>query len=570
MKKYVFLFLLLISSIGCNAQIDTLFWFAPPDLTEMHQQVPIRFCFSTYDQPASVTIDQPANLNFEPVQLTLAADSFAIYDFSEWVDSVETKPFNTILNRGFRIRSSSPISCYYASVGFNSEIYALKGANGLGTDFLVPMQTRLSNYTGYLSPSSIEIIATEDSTRIEIVAMVSIADTVLGTIPAGQHIVIWLNQGQSYAVRAADHSGAGHLAGTRISSSKPIVVNSTDDSVDSEQGCADLIGDQIVPISMLGQRYVALRNNSDFERIYLFPIENGTRVTLNGDAQPMLNQGNIQEVTLTDTATLILSDKPLAVFQITAKSCELGGTMLPHYKCTGSFEVKYLRSSSEIIVTIVTGTDYTADFLINGNDRIITADDFHTLPYDTTIAYCVKNISQYIPENSLMTVTNRTGRFQLGILDATSGGDCSYGFFSDYARSATLALTSPTTICEGTDYEFTYDGENVDHIIIYGDNGIRLDHPPYVIHNMDASKAGRYWIEADAASGCQIQLTDSIDISLIPGYCEHLFDTIQEGETYLFESTEYTEDGDYHHAYGTNEYGCDSLHILHLAVRRTR
>lgn len=568
-RKYGLLLALLLLTFNCSAQIDTIFWFAPPDLTEQHQQVPIRFCFSTYDRSASIVVDQPANPYFPPVQLTLAADSFAIYDFSEWVDSVETKPINTVLNRGFRVQSTTPISCYYESVGNNSEIYALKGTNGMGTDFLVPMQTWLSNYTGYPSPSSIEIIATEDSTRIEILSPVPLADTVHGTISANQRIVIWLDRGQSYAIRATNYEGYGHLANTRIQSNKPIVVNSTDDSVDSQQGCVDLIGDQIVPISMLGKRYVALRNNSEFERIYLFPVENSTHVTINGEHQPVLNQGSIQEIQLTDTANLIISDKPLAVFQITANSCELGGTMLPHFECTGSFEVKHMRSASQIIITIVTGTDYVSDFLLNGNANIITADDFAQSPYDSTISYCVKDVSNWVPYNSLMTLTNLTGRFQLGIIDGTDGGDCSYGFFSDYARAATLTLTSDTTICGGADYEFTYEGENVSNVTIRGANGIRLDHPPYVVYNMDVTKAGRYWIEADATSGCQQRLIDSVDISILPGYSEHLFDTIQEGETYIFEGVEYSEAGNYSHTYGANEYGCDTMHILHIAVHRT-
>ena len=156
---------MLLSSV-CHAQTDTVFWFAAPDLSINHQQTPIRFCFTTYSQPATITVSQPANNGYTHFTITLPADSFYVYDVSAWVDSIETKPVNTVLNRGFLITSTAPISCYYESVGNNSEIYTLKGNNALGTDFVIPMQfIHPSNY-GSRSPSSIEIIAAEDSTLI--------------------------------------------------------------------------------------------------------------------------------------------------------------------------------------------------------------------------------------------------------------------------------------------------------------------------------------------------------------------------------------------------------------------
>ena len=81
------------------AQTDTVFWFAPPDLEISHQQVPIRFCLTTYDDPAVVTFSQPANASFVPVSFNIPANNFHVYDVSDLVDIMETKPINTIVSR---------------------------------------------------------------------------------------------------------------------------------------------------------------------------------------------------------------------------------------------------------------------------------------------------------------------------------------------------------------------------------------------------------------------------------------------------------------------------------------
>lgn len=234
--KYIILFLFLFV-VTAKAQTDTVFWFAPPDLEASHQQVPIRFCFTTYDEPSTITFMQPANSSFTPVSFTIAADSFFIYDVSSMVDIMETKPINTVIDRGVYITSTTPVSCYYESVGNNSEMYTLKGKNALGTDFLVPMQNWLSNYF-YTSTSSIELIATEDNTVVQITAPVALR----GGIAADSTITIVLQRGQSYSVRANETGGLAHLHNTYIHSNKPIAVNTTDDSVYAS-GCYDLLGD---------------------------------------------------------------------------------------------------------------------------------------------------------------------------------------------------------------------------------------------------------------------------------------------------------------------------------------
>jgi hypothetical protein len=59
-----------------------------------------------------------------------------------------------------------------------------------------------------------------------------------------------------------------HLGGTRVESNKPIAISTSDDSVAANPyaGCRDLIGDQIVPTSIIGTEYVAMRGRLGEEK----------------------------------------------------------------------------------------------------------------------------------------------------------------------------------------------------------------------------------------------------------------------------------------------------------------
>ena len=65
MKKIMSFFLLLLLTIGSGySQIDTVFWFAAPDITAGHSHTPITICVASFGNPATVTVSQPANASF--------------------------------------------------------------------------------------------------------------------------------------------------------------------------------------------------------------------------------------------------------------------------------------------------------------------------------------------------------------------------------------------------------------------------------------------------------------------------------------------------------------------------
>ena len=155
--RYSLLLLLLIVVITgrLNAQIDQEFWFAPPDLTQgtqgeinsgNYRDRPIQLVVSTINEPAQVTIWQPANLSFTPIVINLAATATQSVFLTQWINQIETRFPDSVMNTGMLIRSTAPITAYYElGAASNRDIISLKGKNSLGTFFYTPFQTLFQN-----------------------------------------------------------------------------------------------------------------------------------------------------------------------------------------------------------------------------------------------------------------------------------------------------------------------------------------------------------------------------------------------------------------------------------------
>jgi hypothetical protein len=98
--------------------------------------------------------------------------------------------------------------------------------------------------------SAFEIVATEDNTIVTITP----SQNILGHT-AGTPFQITLNKGQTYSAVASGITAGAHLGGSKITSNKPIAVTIKDDSV-ANNGCRDMMGDQIVPTSIIGNEYM--------------------------------------------------------------------------------------------------------------------------------------------------------------------------------------------------------------------------------------------------------------------------------------------------------------------------
>ena len=562
MKKCVFLIAFVLMALGGFAQIDTEFWFAAPDLEVNHAQEPIRFCIVAYEQGATVEFEQPANPLFTPRTFHLEPNDFYVYDVSSIIYMVETQPYNTVLDYGFYIHSDNPVSIYYEADNNNSENFSLKGRNALGTQFVVPMQYSYENY--YSSTCSrVEVVASQDGTEVTFVPSVPIK----GGGQAGVPVTVTLNRGQSYAIEAASPQGSAHLRNTRVTATKPIAVNSSDDSVNLN-GHYDFVGDQIVPTDLLGTDYIAIWNYNSEEYLYFFPTEDNTNIYLNGSNVPVATLNIGQEYThhLTSAVVYIHADHPIAVFQLSSSSSsEFGGTVLPQISCTGSRKTVYKRqSTSNLVVTLIVGTAYTDGFVLNGNTTYITASDFTPVPANPDYSYCRKNVTNYVPNNGLLALENTysEGFFHLGLLTGDEANTWTYGYFSDYQPYAYAEFQMADTYCSGQDIEFLYVTENVSNLRLVLPDGTETE-LPYMLPNVQSGQSGHYALRGEDCNG--VRILDEIDIS-ISEPTEATFE-LEGCTTVVWNGITFNHSVDTTWTVpGAGQNDCDSIYTFHVTV----
>ena len=560
MRIALFTIVLCFISISGFAQIDTEFWFAAPDLEVNHAQAPIRFCVVSYEEAANVVFEQPANPNYNLQSFHINANDCYVYDVSNIINMVETQPYNEVLNYGFYIHSDTPVSIYYESDNNNSEIYSLKGRNALGTSFVIPTQYTFENF--YSSTCSrVEVIAIEDDTEVTFMPSVPIKG---GGMP-GVPVIVSLNRGQSYAIEAASPQPSAHIRNTRVTSTKPIAVNTSDDSVNLD-GHYDLVGDQIVPIDLMGTDYIAIWNNNPNEYLYFFPTVDNTNIYLNGNSLPAatLNVGQEYDCRINTPVVYIHADYPIAVFQMSSSSLnEFGGTVLPQISCTGSRKTVYKRqSTSNLVVTLIVRTQYTDGFRLNGNANYINASDFAPVPANTEYSYCKKDVTAYVPTNGLLSLENiyPDGYFHLGILTGIDG-TWNYGYFSDYQPYAFAEFQMADTYCSGQDIEFMYSTENVSnlHLILPDGTEAQL---PYILYNAQVEHSGHYSLQGEDCNGVRVLdemdiiVTDPVETTISLEGCSHV-----EWNGISFN---HSIDSTWFAPAGSN--GCDSIFRLNLTV----
>lgn len=150
-KSLGLLFIAALMSLTSNAQTDTAFWFGAPAITAGHGNSPIIMRLSSYASPADILITMPANPSFAPIPVHLDPYSAFSANLTSFLNQIETKPVNTVLNNALKVVSTSNISAYYEMQGkpgasaFNPEIFALKGNISKGKAFMIPGQNRFAN-----------------------------------------------------------------------------------------------------------------------------------------------------------------------------------------------------------------------------------------------------------------------------------------------------------------------------------------------------------------------------------------------------------------------------------------
>ncbi|NOQ28449.1 MAG: PKD domain-containing protein [Bacteroidales bacterium] len=463
LKYTIFLIFTFVLSNEILCQTDREFWFAAPDFTSGHcaggtcpGDEPIYLRFATFDVEATVRVELPAyngGAGYLIEEFTMGIQDYYSIDLSAIKALIETThPINPLpYETGIHITSTNLISAYYEFDSFyNQEIFALKGKNALGKKFIAPFQNMYRNdWAGYDPDplSTINIVATQDATQIRI----TLSNADMEGHVASDVFDIFLDEGETYVVKANVAAAAGHLGGTIIEviAGGDIAVTIDDDSVFNDVGtCRDAVGDQIVPTDVTGKEYIIMRGPlPTTERAFIYPIDDNTEIEVNGVSigfYDILNPA-VVVIPLGSEAIHIKGDTSLYVFHVSGMSCEIGGALLPTIDgCTGSLQVTYYRSNTNdfwlFLMTKAGNEDSFVFEYADGSSFNLPSTWFTAI--GTTGWMVLKNANYKFanalgggfPQGQATKIINTKDVFHMGVLNGKTNTTFKYGYFSDFVQ----------------------------------------------------------------------------------------------------------------------------------------
>ncbi len=528
-----------LNSLDVIAQQDTLFWFAAPDIIAAGERDrPIFLRISAGVNGANVLIEQPANgAVFAPIVLNLAPNTTQSVDLTPRIDYVESKPANTILPYGIRIRSNEFISVYYevfSNLSRNPDIFSLKGINALGTSFYIPNQTILNNdnlLDGIPVRGGFNIVATENNTQVTIIPRADIVGHLANTT-----INLTLNRGQTWSAVEASNLAANHLSGSRVTSDKPIAITTYDDFLIAATpnsgftgGCKDLAGDQIVPINTLGNDYVIIRGGNNGlngpDRAFIVTTEPNTQIFVDGAFHSTVaDEGTTLEIQITQAQRrrYINSNKPIYVYHLSGFGCEVGGALIPPLLCNGSKVVTITRSVDTFMGINLIVRNGGQNFFTFNNIPITPAQlgqfDVILGTNNEWVAAQIEIPNTLIAAGQNLRVENTEKIFHLGVIngDATGSG-CRYGYFSNFNKfisnpGSNSGANNP--LCEG-DTLILFSPNYPSTIYNWtGPNGVLPQLDTIVIPNVGFNDTGVYSLSINV-EGC-LSDTNQTEVVLRP------------------------------------------------------
>lgn len=491
MRKLYFFVLFLSNTLFCYGQVDTEFWFAPPDATSGHGDRPVFLHISTLNQAAIVRVTQPARGDAELANLTIPSNSTGSINLSANISNLETSTPGRVMQTGIRIISSAPVTAYY-EVGsqWNSDIFALKGKNALGGQFIIPGQNLYNNEANWYNPlpySSFDIVATRNNTIITIRPTRAVVGHVNEEL-----ITIRLNAGETYSFRKTTLLASDNAIGTVVTANKPIAITIKDDSV-INGGCRDLLGDQLVPVEVAGSEYIVMKGFlASEENIFITATENNTKVYVGGNSAPAatLQAGEVFRRRVLEQATYVLADKRIYVCHVTGFGCEMGMAVLPSIDCKGSQQIGFFRPPSPqppaiefFGMNLMVRKEGIGGFTLNGQPNLIPASAFTAVPgagdkwYAAQLAF---NTSA-VPENQASLIANTNHSFQVGIIGGDAQTRCRYGYFSSFS---TLYIGDDFDLCEGESAILDAGTEKESYLWSTGATSQQIE----------VTDAGEYWV----------------------------------------------------------------------------
>ena len=535
-KWLVALLLFLLFSIKSVAQTDSIFWFAAPEVIHddfsQHTDNPIFLRITTLDKPANVTIQQPANSSFVTINIFVAANASYSVDLTSQINLIESKPADQPINTGLLITSTALITAYYEENSqSNPEMFVLKGNNALGTNFFIPAQNIMDNWGSAPLPTivpyaSFDIVATEDNT----VVTITTSNNIVGHF-SGNTFTVNLNKGQVYSAAATSRFGSNHLMGSTVTSNKKIAITIKDDSIGGAgyNGCLDLAGDQIVPVELVGTKYITLPGFlkdpgvKPTDHTFYIATEDNTNLNINGLSVITINKGQTYHDSSMNEVKYIVCSKPTYVLHLSGFGCEVGHAMLPQIECTGSQKVAFTRSdTSSLYINILVPAGNEGNFKFNGSSSIITANLFDTVPFSGGLW---KYARIFIPNSQLSVgtaafVENKSIEFHLSVIHGDLSGGARYGYFSDFNKLKVTASSNAVngTICAKSDLKFFTNYNNALGVKFNwtGPNGFKDTVANPILPNITTSGTGLYTLEATKFSCSKVDVPINIVVNPTP------------------------------------------------------
>jgi gliding motility-associated-like protein len=482
-NRILILLLFIFKMSTVVSQIDTVFWFAAPWVTPDHvRRDPVKVHIAG-KAGTVVRIRQPAAIAPNKYDTTITMTSDTI-NYTFWrdaiatatnfgFDSLEARPANTVLPYGIKISSTAKITAVYDVIcgpqGFNNpETFSLKGQNGLGTEFVCPQQT-IWNNQNITGDNNGDGINTKPKQQINIVA--TLPGTVVWITPrcnivghlANVTYSVAMSTGEVYTlenvtINTGTATPGQNLSGTIIVSNNPISVTVADDSVRTPGGgCYDLIGDQIVPVDIIGKEYIANKGfmfAASVESIFIVATDNFTQLTIN-DGTPTtytLNKGDTKQYPITQPLTHILATKNVYCYQTTGYGCEAGAAILPPINCAGSDSVYFSRNNTQpFLLNVLCKLGNEGNFTVNGTNTLVTAADFSVVPGtggNWLGAQKQFSLTQIPLGTSL--ISNSTDVFALAVINGSFNTGGLFHYMSSFKRSITTEARPDFTICAGS------------------------------------------------------------------------------------------------------------------------
>ncbi len=467
MTKHLLILLLAFSvSFSSKSQVDTSFWFVAPDISLPLGQFPIVFHFQTYSQPSIVSIRQPAFSSSLAINNTVSipANSIFTLDVTPKLTTVESAPENTVNPYGIYISSKENISVYYTigdQAHTNKEMISLKGKRALGTDFYIPIPNTLTSTTFSQSSTGFDVVATQTGVTTVLITPKASCIGRIKNITFAKSLL----QGETFSVKDNNAVNPSELAGSIISSDKPVAVT-VRGTVRTSLSDTSNYTDQLVPSDKLGKDYVVLKGNSTVDVAYILAPVNATGFTITSNSNSsswLINSTEMYTVNISDPITYIKSDKPVYVFHVSGYGRKLSGALLAPVYCAGSYSMAFTRLSSDSLnLNICTRNGFQSSFTLTSNSSnvAISASSFSPVPGSggSLVAGRIYLPTSSVAVGSYNELINSADIFGLSVHNGGYRTGSAYAQASDFGIDAfAYANAAPTaTICGNT--QFTLNG----------------------------------------------------------------------------------------------------------------